>query len=98
MMNADAARQMTEKALRPVSEVIRPYLTHVELKIKSAAEKGKREISHPLSGFPRGNWPGADITAAVRKALEANGYTWTHHTDPDPGDPRSGGDYDTVSW
>lgn len=98
MMNAEAARRMTESALSPGAEIVQEYLRHVETKVISAAAEGKRQISHPLSGLPPGNrYPDPTVMDAVRKALEANGYTWTHHPNPDPGHPGSS-EYETVSW
>ena len=94
-MDANEARWMTEKALGAASDAVRPYVEYVLTKVAMAAEKGQRQIAHPLSGSPGS--PSPDTREAVRKALEAKGFTWTHHPDPDPGDPR-GGEYDTVSW
>ena len=93
MMDANEARQMTEKALSPASDVVRPYVEHALAKVARAAKKGQRQIAHPLSGSVGS--PSPDTREAVRKALEAKGFTWTHHPDPDPDDPR-GGAYDTA--
>lgn len=97
-LDASDARRMTEKGLEPASDAVRPYVEHVLRRVADAAGEGEREISHPLRGVPPGiGYPTPDAKEAVRKALEAKGFTWTHHPDPDPGDPR-GGEYDTVSW
>ena len=94
MLNADDARRMTENALSPDAEIIRPYVKHVLTKVAAAAKEGRREIAHPLRVLP-GILP--DAKEAVRKAIEVLGYTWTHHSNPDPGHPASS-EYDTVSW
>lgn len=94
-MDANEARRMTEEALSPESDVVRPYVEHVLGKVAVAAGRGERQIAHPL--FGSSGSPPSDTKDAVRKALEARGFTWTCHPDPDPGDSR-GGAYDTVSW
>lgn len=99
MMSAEDARRMTADALGPDAELIRPYMEHVEARVRAAVAAGKRRIDHPLSGLGGGgtSWIAPATEDAVRKALEAAGYTWTHYPDPDPGHP-AGGAYDTLSW
>ncbi len=96
MMNAEDARRMTAAALGPDTELLRPYMEHVESKVRAAGAAGKRRIDHPLSGLPGGGIA-ASTKDAVRKALEAEGYTWTHYPAPSGNDPRETA-YDTLSW
>lgn len=93
-MDANEARRITERALAPEADAVRPYVEHVLAKVAKAAGEGKREIAHPLGGI---DYPTTDVRNAVRKALEAKGFTWTHHPDPGGGDPRET-EYDTLSW
>ncbi len=97
-MDANEARRMTERALAPEADAVRPYVEHVLAKVAEAAGEGRREIVRPLGAVPPGiGRPTPDAREAVRKALEAKGFTWTHHPDPASGDA-SGYEYDTLSW
>lgn len=99
MLKADEARQITKKSLSPDAEIIQPYLENIEEKIKKAAQQGKREIHNPFSEMIRKHSLPltTEIREAVRKAVEAEGYTWVKHPNPDPGSPTSHA-YETVSW
>ena len=99
MLDAQKASEITEEALAADAEIIKPYIAHIERKIKFAAKCGKREINHPFSRDGRHCVPHPipDIKKAVRMAVELNGYTWIDHPDPDPGSPTSR-PYTTISW
>jgi len=100
MLDAREARRLTDEALEPEAEAIKPFLERVEARVRKAAKEGQRTIAHPFmhfEGMPRLDSPSGAVQTAVRKAVEAMGYTWTSHPDPDPGSPTSG-PYTTISW
>jgi|GEM_PF-2359587 len=95
MLDASEARRLTDGALTSDADAVRSYLKHIEGKIREAARKGRRSVSHPFSGPIHA--PDGTILEAVRKAVEGKGYTWTDHPDPDPGHPCSR-PYTSISW
>lgn len=107
MLDAKEAGLITEKALAGDAEIVKPYLKYIEIKIREAAQQGKRKINHPFCGCGTANrrsgeksyppYPHSEVEKAVRKIMESKGYTWTEYPDPDPGSPGSG-PYTTVSW
>lgn len=79
-MDAAEARRMTERALAPDADAVRPYVEHVLAKVAEAAGEGRREVAHPLSDPPDDvGYPTTDAREAVRKALKAKGFNWTNH-------------------
>ncbi len=99
-MNAAEAREMTEAALVPESELVRPYVHFIEQKVRLAASLGLHHIDHPFPGsadLADLGYPDASVQKSVQKAFEANGFTWNEYPDPDPGSPGSG-PYTSVSW
>lgn len=98
MIDAEAAKKITTEALAPEATLIKPYLDHIESKIRTAAKDGKREIAHPFAGRPDGlAMVSSSIERAVRKALESSGFCWTDNPNPDPGHPSSSA-YTSISW
>lgn len=95
MMDANDARRMTDEALGEDAEAVRPYVEHVEARVRDAAGRGRAMIAHPFSGMR--DPPPREVGAAVRRAMEARGFKWTDHPNPDPGHPAAG-PYTTVSW
>ena len=90
-MKATEARKLSKKSAKTV--VITPYLTAIYGKIKEAAAKGETSITLEYHMDVAG--AGA---AALRKQLRKDGYEIVFHDDPDPGDPYSGGCYETINW
>ena len=98
MLSAEEARKRTNDALTSKTDLIKQYLKHIETKITIEIAKGNQEITHPFTGLPGSfTYPHTNIKNAVKKAIEANGYTWTEYADPDPGYPGSG-PYSKISW
>ena len=100
MLSAGEAGWLSERALSGGSEAIRPFLEHIECRVREAAGCGRRRIDHPFAEAarrPAVGQPEAEVLAAVRRAVEAEGYAWTSHPDPDPGHPCSR-PYDSISW
>ena len=95
MLDSSEARAITEIALAPEAGVVRPYLEHISSKIRAAAEKAERQISHPFAGMS--SRPSSKVRAAIQRACQTLGYQWTDHPDPDPDSPTSA-PYTTISW
>lgn len=98
MLSASEAEQMSKRALSTDNEMMKPYMDHICFKIESAAEQGKREITHPFSDLNKNTpYPSLEVQQAVRIGLQKLEYTWTNHPNPDPGHPGSA-PYVTISW
>ena len=96
-MNAAEAREMTEAALVPESELVQPYIHFIEQKVRLAASLGLHHIDHPFHGSADLGHPDASVQKSVQKSFEANGFSWVEYPDSDPGSPGSG-PYTSVSW
>jgi hypothetical protein len=94
MLNAHDAKILTAEALAPDAEIIKPYLQNLDGLIKSAAKRGKNEITHPFDGI---KIPDSQVVKIIRKQIEQLGFVWEDHPDPGPRHPGSG-PYTTVSW
>ncbi len=92
-MNANKARQITAANLR--GHLIQPLLETAYERIKLFAEDGQSSVTHPFHGAK--DYPTTTTREAALNHLRNEGYTIKHHSDPDPGDPRSQA-YDEVSW
>lgn len=90
-MHADEARSIALKA--QTDKVVPPMVSAIKQRIVKAAQEGKTSINDPLKGITDGH----TYKGQIRIALEADGYRWTDHPDPDPGHPASR-PYTEVSW
>lgn len=104
LLDATDARRLTDNAR--TENTIRPYLTHIDEKIRKAIADGRWQITDPLSGLHSSDLrpPHPDVKDAVQRAVEAKGYVWESHvgggwgpggTQPPAG---AGEPYDTISW
>lgn len=77
------ARAATSLATQPSSELLRPWLEHINGRIKAAARKGQRKVIDPYQaedGSPlRTPLPNDDVREAVRNAFLDAGYEWEEH-------------------
>jgi len=90
-MDADEARRLADRAPAGDAEAVGSYLRHIEGRIRQAARGGRRSMRDP---FATVHEPDGEVLAAVRRTVEAAGYTWTDHPDPDPGSRP----YTSISW
>lgn len=101
VFDADAMRNLTVNNLQ--GPVIGPWMDYIQAAILKAALAGRFTLTHPFMdrrsdvGSSVPEYPSPDMQKAIRKALEALGFTWTDHPDPDPGHPGSS-PYSEISW
>lgn len=97
MIDAKAARALTESSLAPDSSIIQSYMNRIEHRIRELAATGKHELHHPFHGETGFRYPTPAIRNAVRLAIGDAGFTWTHYPAPCNNDP-CGTAYDTITW
>lgn len=100
-ITADQAREETRQHLK--GPVIEPWMEYLYDVIRVYTRKGQFSITHVFSdrksdvGRCCPPHPSAEMQTAIRKQLEADGFEWKEHEDPDPGHPASG-PYNEIKW
>ncbi len=95
-MNATEARALSDAAAKgPVSK---PFISALNSAIEHKATKGETSID-PWAYLATLRMPGPTPNArhAIEAHFRAQGFKWTDHPDPDPGNPTSHA-YATLSW
>lgn len=91
-MKAQEARRITEQAMSEDGEAVKEVIDFVRLRIRIAAEDGKKSICRPFWGMAR--QPSVRVKEAVFNILRGDGYVVKHHQGYDQRDPS----YDEISW